>query len=684
MKRLIVILSALLFATAAWAICPPILQMVGGEINFDGVDVLSDTGGASYYYIYFLNSTDIAFRNGSATREDIATSDQVEDLFGINNSDRVEIYNNDIGTTTHNTMTIDGGSQYLWIHGNTFTNKWRHAIGPGNCYDVIIENNDFHNIGEEGLSNPNTSERYRPVHTVEPSRAYRLIVRNNRYYKCQSVISYYKDSAWALSDIFQYHNSGYQPSKWGLSDTKAGTGSFFYANGGTVEYFWHKNNILFDSESTRDIEWNGNATITNLIWNSNLISDENSQTDIRVQSNYDTSISSFNNRSYADSNIAGDPLFSDVSTDVKDLTLQAGSPCVDAGEYLATIVSVNGNFITVGTREAYQFAPTWSIPNRSAGDTIYDDDGNDAVVVDIFAHNIIQVDDATGFTTGDGITTVNVVGSGPDIGAYEQSSGTGVTFSNGSPSGTLSSGTTSETLSVDSSDDVTAKYDTSDVAYGSMSGTFDTTGGTSHSEPLTGLSEGSYVYYVRGPNSTSSYIIAFSIDPGSTNLLNTNTYIQDSDTNTYGSDNSLDKLWDGCTETGQDVYCTMGGAGITTANQNYDLGADYDITDADVFGDASGSWVCDTWSLKYKLLWGDSWTTEIDAQDCTSNDWVTNSVSFTARYLRTEFTASTDLQVREVRAYGSVNSSGGGGGGGAVISGGGVMSYSSGGAGVIN
>jgi Na+-driven multidrug efflux pump len=32
MKRLIVaIISALLFATAAWAICPPILQVVGGE-----------------------------------------------------------------------------------------------------------------------------------------------------------------------------------------------------------------------------------------------------------------------------------------------------------------------------------------------------------------------------------------------------------------------------------------------------------------------------------------------------------------------------------------------------------------------------------------------------------------------------------------------------------------------------
>jgi hypothetical protein len=31
MKRLIVVLSALLFATAAWAICTPILQIVGGE-----------------------------------------------------------------------------------------------------------------------------------------------------------------------------------------------------------------------------------------------------------------------------------------------------------------------------------------------------------------------------------------------------------------------------------------------------------------------------------------------------------------------------------------------------------------------------------------------------------------------------------------------------------------------------
>jgi hypothetical protein len=48
MKRLIVILSALLFATAAWAICPPVLQIVGGE-NAGAPGTCSGTYGTTTY-----------------------------------------------------------------------------------------------------------------------------------------------------------------------------------------------------------------------------------------------------------------------------------------------------------------------------------------------------------------------------------------------------------------------------------------------------------------------------------------------------------------------------------------------------------------------------------------------------------------------------------------------------------
>jgi hypothetical protein len=134
------------------------------------------------------------------------------------------------------------------------------------------------------------------------------------------------------------------------------------------------------------------------------------------------------------------------------------------------------------------------------------------------------------------------------------------------------------------------------------------------------------------------------------------------------------------------VLCHHWREGITSATPQFDLGQLYDITDINVFGDASGSWICDEWTLEHKQESGDSWTEAWSAADCNADDWDEHgSLSITARYLKFTFTAPTSLQVREAVVFGSVSGTGGGGGGGGgVISGGGVMSYSSGGAGVIN
>lgn len=90
--------------------------------------------------------------------------------------------------------------------------------------------------------------------------------------------------------------------------------------------------------------------------------------------------------------------------------------------------------------------------------------------------------------------------------------------SNGAPSGTLSSGTTGATLSLTTNENATCRYSTtSGVAYASMTHTFATTGGTSHAEAVTGLTDGTaYAYYVRcsdtaGNANTDDYAITFSV-----------------------------------------------------------------------------------------------------------------------------------------------------------------------------
>jgi hypothetical protein len=92
--------------------------------------------------------------------------------------------------------------------------------------------------------------------------------------------------------------------------------------------------------------------------------------------------------------------------------------------------------------------------------------------------------------------------------------------SSGLPSGTLSSGTTSTTISLSTNENATCKYDTTSTTYSLMANTFSTTGTTSHSQLITGLSNGqTYTYYVRcedilGNENTNDFMISFSVSSG--------------------------------------------------------------------------------------------------------------------------------------------------------------------------
>jgi hypothetical protein len=95
--------------------------------------------------------------------------------------------------------------------------------------------------------------------------------------------------------------------------------------------------------------------------------------------------------------------------------------------------------------------------------------------------------------------------------------------SSGSPTGSLSSGTTQTTLSLTTNENAICKYATSaNTAYASMANTLSTTGATSHSTIVTGLTNGNtYTYYVRCQDSSSNantddYIITFSIQSDTT------------------------------------------------------------------------------------------------------------------------------------------------------------------------
>lgn len=113
---------------------------------------------------------------------------------------------------------------------------------------------------------------------------------------------------------------------------------------------------------------------------------------------------------------------------------------------------------------------------------------------------------------GDGIS------NGQDTSASGVLDSTPAILSAGLPSGSQSSGTTQVTLSLTTNESATCKYGaTASTAYASIATTFATTGGTTHSDTITGLSNGqSYNYHVRcidGSSNvnTNDYTISFSI-----------------------------------------------------------------------------------------------------------------------------------------------------------------------------
>jgi hypothetical protein len=89
--------------------------------------------------------------------------------------------------------------------------------------------------------------------------------------------------------------------------------------------------------------------------------------------------------------------------------------------------------------------------------------------------------------------------------------------SNGAPSGTLAAGTTQTTLSLTTNENAVCRFATSaGVAYGSMPNTFTTTGGTTHSTTVSGLTGGSYSYFVRCQDSSGNanpddFAVSFSV-----------------------------------------------------------------------------------------------------------------------------------------------------------------------------
>jgi chitodextrinase len=123
----------------------------------------------------------------------------------------------------------------------------------------------------------------------------------------------------------------------------------------------------------------------------------------------------------------------------------------------------------------------------------------------------------------------------------------------GAPTGTLPAGTRTSTLSLATNEAATCKYSTvAGVSYDSMTNTFTTTGGTSHSQALSNLADGqSYSYTVRCADAVANknpddYTISFSVANPSPDT--TAPTIPSGGSAQSTTDSSMNLTWSGSTD----------------------------------------------------------------------------------------------------------------------------------------
>jgi hypothetical protein len=201
------------------------------------------------------------------------------------------------------------------------------------------------------------------------------------------------------------------------------------------------------------------------------------------------------------------------------------------------------------------------------------------------------------------------------------------------------------------------------VYYGTSSRNYSTSVnvGRSTTCTLAGLASGTYYFavtahYASGAETTPSNEVSKTISApslGGGSLVHSGTMTANSQN--FSADHSVNHLWDGCTE--GTAACTTGAGNISSFWVEFDLGRDYDLTFARLFGDAEGAWISTSWALKHKRNSGDPWSTAFSGADATVSGWSVRALSVQARYLRVEVFGSTTnpaTQARELEIFGSV------------------------------
>ena len=359
-----------------------------------------------------------------------------DDMIGIYTSTGNVIEDSTFGKCAHNNITIWHDCTNSVVRNNTITQTYHTAIETNSI--ALISENTIITAGNDADNNPSDYESGKPCIGLALYGT-GVIARNNIVHDSDIGIQWEWRTGAATTDHRQYHNTLYN-NWWQLG--------LFGNNGGVYDGTIFKNNIIFDDGSITAHTAGGLTGNADYHIVGNYSDSPYTPANDFVQNMWTTGASSiyFKNRTtyprtldevkvsdsteWAASNFSG--LAGLVNDDgiagANDYRLGTGSIAIDAAAYLTTVSTVcvgvddpHGDCTAANqliVADGSYFYDGWGISGETA-DTIYDDDGSSALITDVTG-NLITVDDTTGFTADDGITTVNWSDSAPDLGALER------------------------------------------------------------------------------------------------------------------------------------------------------------------------------------------------------------------------------------------------------------------------
>jgi hypothetical protein len=408
---------------------------------------------------------------------------------GILNKSSAEIYNNKIYSNNNEGISTgqNGTTNVVYnIHNNIiYSNSGGMAIktkGAGTI-DSTIYNNTLYQNGaahEIYVGDNDTS----------------LVLKNNIVYALDT-----GDNATIVTQgaLTSTNNVWYRPA------------GFTLTYGGSSKSWAQWTALSFDANSVNaDPKLNSPTTDFSLQSTSPAIDAGTNlgstyQLALTSSSTWPSSIVTLNQNSYGSGWDIGAYVYTQTSTPSVVMTAPANLATVTS----TVTISASSTAVSPASISSVQFyldgSPLGSPVTSTSSPDIYSYSWNTASLTD-GSHTLSALaTDNYGNTATSSNVTLTAVNTPPVL-------------SNGSPANSFFPyGTTQTTLSLTTNESSTCRYGTvPNTAYASLSNTFASTGGTSHSQSLTGLTSGGYAYYVRcidiyGNADTNDYPIAFTI-----------------------------------------------------------------------------------------------------------------------------------------------------------------------------